>query len=64
MYVSFLGKDARKEAGLAALNRSKGFIRSELAKTMRTYKVPAITFELDDTLAKGNKIAAILDSLK
>ncbi len=64
VYVSFLGQDARSEAGLKALNRSKGFIRSELSKKLTTYKVPSITFELDETLAEGNKISKILASLK
>lgn len=64
VYVSFLGQEARKTAGMNALNKSKGFIRSELAKKMSTYKVPALIFEHDDTLEKGNRIEEILKSVK
>lgn len=56
IYVSFLGQDARKEAGMKALERSKGFIRSELAKRMSIRKVPSLVFLADDSLEKGNKI--------
>lgn len=64
VYVTFLGQSARQEAGLQALNKSKGFIRSELAKKLSTYKVPALIFELDDTLEKGNRIEEILKNAK
>lgn len=60
VYVSFLGQDARKEAGMKALDRSKGFIRTELAKHMTMRKVPSLIFLHDDALEKGNKIERIL----
>lgn len=63
IYVSFLGQDARKEAGLKALNQSKGFIRSELAKRLTVRKTPELIFKLDDTLEKGNRIEKILFDL-
>lgn len=60
VYVSFLGQRAREEAGMKALDRSKGFIRSELAKRMTLRKVPSLIFLLDDSLEKGNKIERII----
>lgn len=60
IYVSFLGQDARKEAGMKALERSKGFIRSELAKRMSIRKVPSLVFLADDSLERGNKIEKII----
>lgn len=60
IYVSFLGQDARREAGMKALERSKGFIRSELAKRMSIRKVPSLVFLADDSLEKGNKIEKII----
>lgn len=64
VYVSFLGKEERKEAGMLALNKSKGFIRSELSKILTTYKVPTLIFEHDNTLQKGNRIEEILQTIK
>ncbi len=62
IYVSFLGKQERNDAGLAALERSKSFIRSELAKRMKLRKVPSLTFIQDRSLAKGNRIESIIAS--
>lgn len=60
IYVSFLGKKAREEAGMKALERSKGFIRTNLAKRMTLRKVPELQFKIDDSLERGNKIEKIL----
>lgn len=60
VYVSFLGQDSRKDAGMKALERSKGFIRSELSKKLTMRKVPELVFLLDDTLDRGNKIEEII----
>ncbi len=60
VYCSFLGKEERNEAGLKALNRAKGFIRTELCKKMKIRKVPELTFKLDKSLDEGNRIASIL----
>lgn len=60
IYVSFLGQKAREEAGMKALERSKGFIRTNLAKRMTLRKVPELQFKIDDSLERGNKIEKIL----
>ena len=46
-----------------ALNKSKVFIRSELAKRMDIYKVPDIIFIKDDTYDKGERIENILKEI-
>ena len=60
IYVSFLGQKAREEAGMRALERGKGFIRSHLAKRLSMRKVPDLIFLIDHALEKGNKIEDIL----
>ena len=50
IYVSFLGQKPREEAGMKALDRSRGYLRSELAK-------------LDDSLERGNKIERIISEI-
>lgn len=64
IFVSFLGKEERATAGLKALNQSKGFIRSELAKRLTIRKTPELIFEIDRSLERGNKIEKILSELK
>lgn len=60
VYVSFLGKNYKKRDGLDALRRSKGHIKSELAKRVRMRKIPDLTFVVDDTLDKADRIEEIL----
>ena len=55
VYVSFLGV-GNKEERLAALERTKGFIRSSLAQKMDIHKVPELHFFIDDSFEKGQKI--------
>ncbi|MBQ1900352.1 MAG: 30S ribosome-binding factor RbfA [Erysipelotrichaceae bacterium] len=60
VYVSFLGKNYKKRDGLEVLRRSKGHIKSELAKRVRMRKIPDLTFVVDDTLDKADRIEEIL----
>lgn len=60
IYVSFLGQDARKEAGMKALERSKGFLRTQLAQRLTIRKVPQLIFLHDTSLERGNKIEKII----
>lgn len=57
VYVSFFGKNY----GIAALKRSKGYIKSELAKRLKLRKIPDLDFVVDDTLEKVDKIHEIVN---
>lgn len=61
VYVSFLNKNTKKS--MDALERSKGYIRSLLAKRLTIRKCPEIYFYLDTSLEYGNKINSIIDEL-
>lgn len=61
IYVSFLNKNTKKS--MDALERSKGFIRSLLAKRLTIRKCPEIHFILDTSLEYGNKIDSIIEEL-
>ncbi|MDE6952549.1 MAG: 30S ribosome-binding factor RbfA [Erysipelotrichales bacterium] len=61
VYVSFLGKYTHKN--MQALERSKGFIRSILAKRLTIRKCPEIQFVLDTSLEYGNKIEKIIKDI-
>lgn len=63
VYVSFLGKDARAQAGLKALNRAKGFIRSALSQRLSIRRTPELTFVLDTSEEHGRHIDEIIASL-
>ncbi|MCC6745395.1 MAG: 30S ribosome-binding factor RbfA [Acidobacteria bacterium] len=60
VYVSLLGDAAEQTSGLAALNRAAGYVRKQLAPRIRTKRVPALIFELDDLLERGSRIENLL----
>ena len=59
VYVSFI-KDEDIKDGLATLEKSKGFIRSSLAKKLDIRRVPELTFILDDGYKKVERIEELL----
>lgn len=63
VFVTFLGKDARAQAGLKALNRAKGFIRSELSQRLDIRRTPELIFVLDETEMKARHIDEIIHNL-
>ena len=48
---------------MKALNRAKGFIRSELGKRLSIRKVPDLIFKLDESLEKGERIESIISKI-
>lgn len=64
VYVSFLGKQERNDAGMKVLRASKGFIRSTLAKNIKSRKMPDLIFIQDTSLDRGRKIEKILSEIK
>lgn len=57
VFVSFFGNNY----GIAALKKSKGFIRSTLAKRLKMKKIPDLEFVVDDTLDKVSRIEEIVN---
>lgn len=62
VYVSVLNSKNIKET-LAALKKSSGFVRSELAKRVNLRNTPEIIFEFDDSIEYGTKIDSILKEI-
>ena len=61
--VSFiLEKDEKK--GMETLNKAKGYIRTELSKTLDTRRCPEIRFVLDDGFKKEAQIEEALKRAK
>lgn len=63
VYVSFLGRQERNDAGMKVLRSAKGFIRSTLAKNIKARKMPDLIFVQDTSLEQGRKIEGILSNL-
>ncbi len=62
--VSALGDDQEREAAVLGLQHARGFLRSELARRLKTLRVtPELVFELDRGAEHSQKISDLLESL-
>jgi ribosome-binding factor A len=46
---------------VAALGRTAGFLRSELARRLSVYTVPQLTFVYDDSIESGLELSRLID---
>jgi ribosome-binding factor A len=64
IWYTIMGTSAEIEATKASLEKSKGYLRSEVAKALSTFKTPDLKFKQDDSLENGNRIEEILKRAK
>ena len=64
VYVSLFGKPEEKKQSLEALNKAKGFVRTELGKVLKIYYTPEVTFKEDSSLDYGMHIDGLLKKIK
>lgn len=63
IYVSFLD-EKHKEKGMAALEKAKGSLRSDVSKAIKTRRTPELIFKLDESLEYGSRIEELLHKIK
>ena len=63
VYVSFMFED-QIEDGMKVLEKSKGFIRSGLAKRLDTRRCPELVFVLDESFKREARITELLNKDK
>ncbi len=59
VYVTFLGTKYPRQ-NLEELNKCKGYVRSSLARKIDIRKTPEITFYLDDSFEKAERLEEVL----
>ncbi|GBD30522.1 Ribosome-binding factor A [bacterium HR32] len=64
VYVSVLGSEQERARTMEALQHAVGFVRSELAKRLRTYHTPEIQFRLDTSIERGTRVLQLLRELE
>lgn len=64
VFITVLGDDDAKAETLKALEKAKGFIRSEIGSRIRLRKTPEIFFEFDESIEYGNRIEKLISELK
>ncbi len=62
VYVSLFGYENVKDA-LKGLNSSAGYIRKEIAGTLKLRSIPEFNFVFDNSIEHGLKISKILNHL-
>lgn len=63
--VSVLGDDeSQREEAITGLTRARGFLRSQLARRMRTRIVPELEFVLDRGAEYSQQISDLLDDIQ
>jgi len=60
IYLSIYGDEKKKAATLAALKRSRNYIKFLLAKRIHLRSMPELHFVIDDTYEKAARIEEIL----
>lgn len=62
VFVTFLGKDDADEIseGVEVLSNAAGFLRSQLAKSIRMRSVPTLRFFYDKSLSEGAKMSSLI----
>lgn len=63
VYLSVMGSEEQKQESLRALDRGKGFIRSELSKRIRLRVVPEILFVFDTSIEYGARIDKLIHDI-
>ena len=64
IYYSVLGDETKQALVKRALERSKGFVRSEIGKRIKIRFTPEINFVHDDTAAYADHIEQLLKKIK
>lgn len=64
VFISVMGNEEQKENSLGALNKAKGFIRSELGKRIQLRHTPDLQFKVDESISYGSRIETLLRDIK
>ena len=63
VYLTVLGSNKEIDNTFKALEKAKGFIKSELGSRMRLRIIPDLTFDYDKSIEYGNKIERMIQDL-
>lgn len=64
VYFSVYGEEAQKIGTLAALEGATGFLRGEICRRLGIRFAPDLTFKLDDSLERGDRVTELLEKIK
>lgn len=59
-YFTVYGDEEQRSKSFAALEKAKGFIRSEVGKRIHLRKTPELIFKFDESIEQGKRIEELL----
>lgn len=62
--ISILGDEAKQEETMKALQKAKGYLRTELAREIQVRHAPELELRLDKSIEHGIRISTLLEGLK
>lgn len=63
IFVSIMGSEEQKQTSMSALERARGFIRSEIGARIRLRITPELHFKLDESMDYSTKIGRVLSEI-
>jgi len=63
VFVSHIGSEEEKQETLKALASASGYFRRELAKCLKLRSVPALSFQWDDSIERGDHLLQLIDEI-
>ncbi len=64
IHISIMGNEDQIKSTFQALDKAKGFLRTEIGKRVRLRHTPELIFKIDKSIAYGSKIDKLLKELK
>lgn len=64
VFISVLGSQAEKDESIHALEKAKGFLRSEVGRRIQLRHVPEIHFSIDQSLDHSEQITRLLHDVR
>lgn len=60
VFVSIMGEEEERRATMDTLARAARFFRKELGLRVRLRYIPALSFQLDESIARGDRVLRLL----
>ncbi|MBW3624980.1 MAG: 30S ribosome-binding factor RbfA, partial [Armatimonadetes bacterium] len=65
VFVSVMGDETQQWDSITVLQRAKGFLRTELARRVRSMRhIPELIFKLDTSIQTGARVFELLEQVK
>jgi ribosome-binding factor A len=64
IFVSMMGTEAERASSLDALASMTGHLRSRIARVLELRNAPAISFKLDESIARAARIESLLAEVR